>query len=67
MRPEEYLRIILRRWWLVPLIAIVAALVAYVYTSAQPSVYSSSTVPLGHGGATRSVRTTSRPRTASRR
>ncbi len=44
MRPEEYLRIILRRWWLVPLIAIVAALVAYVYTSGQPSVYSSSTV-----------------------
>ncbi len=43
MRPEEYLRIILRRWWLVPLIAGVAALVAYVYTDAQPRVYSSNT------------------------
>ena len=44
MRPEEYLRIILRRWWLVPIIAIVAAVVAYGYTARQPSVYSSSTV-----------------------
>jgi len=44
MRPEEYLRIILRRWWLVPIIAIVAAVVAYGYTAGQPSVYSSSTV-----------------------
>lgn len=42
MRPEEYLRIVLRRWWLIPIIAIVAALAAYVYTAAQPSVYSSS-------------------------
>lgn len=44
MRPEEYLRIILRRWWLIPLLAIVAALVAYLYTDAQPRVYTSSTV-----------------------
>lgn len=43
MRPEEYLRIILRRWWLVPLLALVAAVVAYAYTAAQPAVYTSST------------------------
>lgn len=44
MRPEEYLRIVLRRWWLVPLLAIVAATVAYAYTAGQPPVYNSSTV-----------------------
>jgi capsular polysaccharide biosynthesis protein len=43
MRPEEYLRIVLRRWWLIPLIALVAAAVAYLYTAGQPSVYTSST------------------------
>ncbi len=43
MRPEEYLRIVLRRWWLVPLIAILASAVAYWYTDRQPRVYNSST------------------------
>ncbi len=42
MRPEEYLRIVLRRWWLVPLLAIVAALVAWVYTASQPTTYNTS-------------------------
>jgi len=42
MRPEEYLRIILRRWWLVPTLVVVAALVAYLYTAGQPTTYSTS-------------------------
>lgn len=42
MRPEEYLRIMLRRWWLIPLIALVAGAVAFWYTDRQPSVYNSS-------------------------
>ena len=43
MRPEVYLQILLSRWWLVPLIALSAALVAYAYTDQQPRVYNSST------------------------
>ncbi|HEX5504907.1 MAG TPA: hypothetical protein VFW96_19975 [Thermomicrobiales bacterium] len=43
MRPEEYARIVLRRWWLIPTIAIVAAVVAFVVTNRQPRVYNSST------------------------
>lgn len=43
MRPEEYARIVLRRWWLIPTIAIVAAAVAFVVTNRQPRIYSSST------------------------
>jgi capsular polysaccharide biosynthesis protein len=43
MRPEEYLRVVLRRWWLIPLIALVAAAVAYWYTDRQPRIYNSST------------------------
>lgn len=43
MRPEEYLLILWRRWWLVPLIALTAAIVAFVYTDGQPRVYNSST------------------------
>ena len=43
MRPEDYLQILWRRWWLVPLIALTAALVAFVYTNSQPRVYNSST------------------------
>lgn len=43
MRPEEYVRIALRRWWLIPLLALVAAAVAYWYTDRQPRVYNSST------------------------
>jgi len=42
MRPEEYLRIVARRWWLVPLLALVAAIVAYLYTAEQPATYSTS-------------------------
>lgn len=54
MRPEEYLKIVLRRWWLIPLIALVAAAVAFWYTDRQPRVYNSSTTmqvtgePLGY-------------------
>lgn len=43
MRPEDYLKIVWRRWWLAPLIALVAASVAYVLTDRQPRVYTSST------------------------
>lgn len=42
MRPEEWAKIVLRRWWLIPLIALVAATVAYGYTDRQPRVYTSS-------------------------
>jgi capsular polysaccharide biosynthesis protein len=43
MRPEDYILIVLRRWWLVVIAAIVAAGVAYVYTSRQPKTYQTST------------------------
>lgn len=43
MRPEEYLFIVLRRWWLVVLAALAAASVAYVYTASQPRTYQVST------------------------
>lgn len=43
MRPEAYLQVLWRRWWLVPLIALTAALVAYGYTDRQPRTYNSST------------------------
>lgn len=43
MRPEEYLRIALRRWWLLPLLALTTAAVAFWYTDRQPRVYNSST------------------------
>ena len=43
MRPEVYLQILWRRWWLVPLIALTAAVVAYAYTNQQPRVYNSGT------------------------
>ena len=42
MRPEEYVRIIAHRWWLLPLLAVVAALVAGVLTAAQPTTYTTS-------------------------
>ena len=42
MRPEEYLRIAARRWWLIPLIALTAAAVAFLYTDRQPRVYMSN-------------------------
>ncbi len=39
MRPEEYLAIVLRRWWIVLLAGLVAALVAYSYSRTQSSIY----------------------------
>ncbi|MCS7050614.1 MAG: Wzz/FepE/Etk N-terminal domain-containing protein, partial [Thermomicrobium sp.] len=39
MRPEEYLSIVLRRWWVVLLAALVAALIAYGYSRNQPPTY----------------------------
>ena len=43
MRPEEIALALLRRWWIVALAALAAALVAYVATSSQPKTYSVST------------------------
>ena len=43
MRPEEIALAMLRRWWIVALAAVVAALVAFVATSSQPKTYSVST------------------------
>src|SRR5919199_119166 len=51
MRPEDYLRVVLRRWWLVPLIAIVAAAVAYAVTDRLPRVYNSSTALIANAVA----------------
>lgn len=39
MRPEEYVLIVLRRWWLVLLAGLVAAGVGYAYTASQPKTY----------------------------
>lgn len=43
MRPEEYLAIVFRRWWLVLLAMLVAAGVAFVYSDSQPRTYQAST------------------------
>ena len=43
MRPEEYLAILRRRWWLPVLCGVLAGAVAYVWTMRQPSIYESST------------------------
>lgn len=43
MRPEEIAVALLRRWWVVLLAALVAALVAYTATSAQDKTYTVST------------------------
>ncbi|HYI13780.1 MAG TPA: Wzz/FepE/Etk N-terminal domain-containing protein, partial [Thermomicrobiales bacterium] len=43
MRPEEIALALLRRWWIVALAALAAALVAYVATSSQPKTYTVST------------------------
>lgn len=43
MRPEEIALALLRRWWIVALAALAAALVAFVATSSQPKTYSVST------------------------
>lgn len=43
MRPEEIALALLRRWWIVALAAVAAALVAYVATSSQPKTYTVST------------------------
>ena len=42
MRPEEYLLIIVRRWWLVLITIAVAAGVAFVYSSMQDETYETS-------------------------
>jgi uncharacterized protein involved in exopolysaccharide biosynthesis len=42
MRPEELLRAVLRRWWVILLAALVAAGVAYLGTSSQPKTYTVS-------------------------
>lgn len=42
MRPEEIALALLRRWWIVVLAAVVAALVAYVGTSRQAQSYTAS-------------------------
>ncbi|MCM8749629.1 capsular exopolysaccharide family protein [Thermomicrobiaceae bacterium CFH 74404] len=39
MRPEEYLAILARRWWILVVAALVAGLAAFLYTSAQPRTY----------------------------
>ena len=39
MRPEEYVLIVLRRWWLVVLAGVAAAAVGYGVTAAQPHTY----------------------------
>ncbi len=43
MRPEDYALIVIRRWWLVVIAALVAAGIAYAYTSRQPKTYQTST------------------------
>ncbi|MDQ3547794.1 MAG: lipopolysaccharide biosynthesis protein [Chloroflexota bacterium] len=43
MRPEEIALAVLRRWWIVALAALAAALVAFVATSSQPKTYTVST------------------------
>lgn len=42
MRPEEIALALLRRWWIVALAALAAALVAWVGTSSQPKTYTVS-------------------------
>jgi len=39
VRPEEYLAIVLRRWWIVLLAGLAAAVVAYGYSRTQPPTY----------------------------
>ncbi len=39
MRPEEYLAIVFRRWWIVSIAAALTAVAAYVYSSLQPPTY----------------------------
>jgi capsular exopolysaccharide synthesis family protein len=43
MRPDEYIAIARRRWWLPLLCAVLAAIPAYLVTVAQPTVYESTT------------------------
>jgi capsular polysaccharide biosynthesis protein len=43
VRPEEYALIVLRRWWLVALVVLVAAGVGFTYSNAQPRTYQVST------------------------
>lgn len=43
MRPEEYAAILVRRWWLPLLGAVVAAAVGYALAAGQPAVYEAGT------------------------
>ena len=43
MRPEEYLAIVGRRWWLVALAAVAAVIGAFAYSASQPTTYQAST------------------------
>ena len=43
MRPEEIALALMRRWWLITLAAVAAALVAYIGTSSQAKTYTVST------------------------
>ena len=43
MRPEEIALVVLRRWWLIAIAALVAAGVGYLGTSSQPKTYTAST------------------------
>lgn len=39
MRPEEYVAILARRWWVLLVAGLAAGLVAFLYSSAQPPTY----------------------------
>jgi len=43
IRPEEIALALLKRWWIVVLAALAAAVVAYIGTSSQPKTYTAST------------------------
>ncbi|KXK48304.1 MAG: hypothetical protein IT298_10715 [Chloroflexi bacterium] len=43
---SDYLRALARRWWLIVLVAVIAAVGAYVLTSRQPAVYRSTQLVL---------------------
>lgn len=42
MRPEEYVAIVLRHWWLVLLAGLITATVAFLFSRSQPPVYQAS-------------------------
>ena len=42
MQLKDYLNVIRKRWWLVAITIVVAAAVAFVYSSLQPKIYEST-------------------------